>query len=140
MLICAAIVALLRYGDSLYRLTALAVAYSQGRVQVPSLEELVYSGSSGSRTPVHVAFSTRDITAIREHYAPQYRNLPAGPPKKYPGTGKLPPGWRQKMTPMPRALERQLGPLPAGYERGVFEGQAVIFRPRGLIYDAVVLF
>jgi hypothetical protein len=44
------------------------------------------------------------------------------------------------MTPIPRALEQQLEPLPAGYERGVFEGHAVIFRPRGLIYGAVVLF
>jgi hypothetical protein len=44
------------------------------------------------------------------------------------------------MTPMPRALERQLGPLPAGYERGVFEGHAVIYRPGGMIVDATVLF
>ena len=96
--------------------------------------------ASGTQTQIHVVFSTRDTTVIREYYAPQYRNLPPGLAKKYARTGKLPPGWQKKMTPMPVVLERRLEPLPTGYQRGVFEGHAVIYRPGGMIVDATVLF
>jgi hypothetical protein len=96
--------------------------------------------SNGTQTQIHVVFSTHDTVVIREHYAPQYRSLPPGLQKKYARTGKLPPGWQKKMTPMPVALERRLEPLPTGYHRGVFEGHAVIYRPGGLIVDATVLF
>ena len=95
---------------------------------------------SGTQTQIHVVFSTRDTTVIREHYAPQYRSLPPGLQKKYARTGQLPPGWQKKMSPMPVVLERRLEPLPSGYQRGVFEGHAVIYRPGGLIIDATVLF
>ncbi len=87
-----------------------------------------------------MVFSTHDTTVIREHYAPQYRSLPPGLQKKYARTGQLPPGWQKKMTPMPVVLERRLEPLPSGYQRGVFEGHAVIYKPGGLIIDATVLF
>ena len=95
---------------------------------------------SGTQTQIHVVFSTHDTTVIREHYAPQYRSLPPGLQKKYARTGQLPPGWQKKMTPMPVVLERRLEPLPSGYQRGVFEGHAVIYKPGGLIIDATVLF
>ena len=97
---------------------------------------------SGTQTQIHVVFSTRDTMVIREYYAPQYRtrNLPPGLAKKDARTGKLPPGWQKKMTPMPVVLERRLEPLPVGYQRGVFEGHAVIYRPGGLIVDATVVF
>lgn len=127
----------------LYRVITTSAAYSQAHSRGNDETRLVDVVSSISRRPrkqTPVVFSTRDTTTIREHYAPQYRDLPPGPAKKYGRTGKLPPGWRQKMRPMPVALERQLEPLPADYERGVFEGHAMLFRARGLIYDAIVLF
>jgi hypothetical protein len=96
--------------------------------------------ASGAQTQIHVVFSTHDTAIIREHYAPQSRRLPPGLAKKYARTGQLPPGWQKKMTSMPVALERRLAPLPAGYQRGVFEGHAVIYQPGGLIVDATVIF
>ena len=134
---------LIPVGRGLYRVVTTSAVYSQtgssGHGEA-NLADVVSSISSRPRTQTPVTFSTRDISAIREHYAPQYRDLPSGPAKPYARTGKLPPGWRQKMTRMPVALERHLEPLPVGYERGVFEGHAVIFRPRGLFYDAIVLY
>lgn len=94
----------------------------------------------GVQTEIHVVFTTRDVAVIREHYAPQHRNLPPGLQKKYARTGHLPPGWQKKMQPMPVAVERRLPPLPVGYQRGVFEGHAVIYKPGGLIIDATVIF
>jgi hypothetical protein len=102
--------------------------------------DVKHEAVSGTQTQIHVVFSTHDTTVIREHYAPQYRSLPPGLQKKYARTGQLPPGWQKKMSPMPVALERRLEPLPSGYQRGVFEGHAVIYRPGGLIIDATVLF
>ena len=102
--------------------------------------EVTQVTASGAQTQIHVVFSSRDTTVIREHYAPQYRSLPPGLQKKYARTGQLPPGWQKKMTPMPVALERRLEPLPSGYQRGVFEGHAVIYKPGGLIIDATVVF
>jgi len=90
---------------------------------------------------IRVVFSNRDTELIREHYAPRYRNLPPGLQKKLARTGTLPPGWQKKMEPFPVALERRLEPLPAGYQRGVIDGHAVIVRPRtSIIIDARVLF
>jgi len=103
-------------------------------------DDVKHEAVSGTQTQIHVVFSTHDTTVIREHYAPQYRSLPPGLQKKYARTGQLPPGWQKKMTPMPVVLERRLEPLPSGYQRGVFEGHAVIYKPGGLIIDATVLF
>ena len=90
---------------------------------------------------VHVVFSSHDVQIIREHYAPQYRNLPPGLQKKYARTGKLPPGWQKKMAPLPVEVERQLVVLPGGYRRGVIDGHAVIYKPgTSIIIDARVLF
>jgi len=95
------------------------------------------SGPSGA---VHVAFGTADIQLVRQHYAPQYRNLPPGLQKKLARGGSLPPGWQKKMEPFPPALEHRMPPLPAGYSRGVFDGHAVIYNTRGMIVDVAVLF
>ena len=90
---------------------------------------------------VRVVFSTGDVTLIREHYAPQYRNLPPGLHKKLARTGTLPPGWRKKMQSFPVALERRLTPLPDGFHRGVINGQAVIYsRDAHVLVDVAVLF
>lgn len=116
-------------------------AQGRGRGKHDDKHETVsHKTVSGTQTQIHVVFSTRDTAVIREYYAPQYRNLPPGLAKKYARTGTLPPGWQKKMTPMPVVLERRLEPLPTGYQRGVFEGHAVIYRPGGLIVDATVLF
>lgn len=90
---------------------------------------------------VHLTFQPREVRIIREYYASRYRNLPPGLQKKYRRTGQLPPGWRKKMEPFPIAVERQLQMLPAGYERGVIDGHAVIYNPRTqVIFDIAVLF
>ena len=96
---------------------------------------------SGVHGDVRVVFSSQDIRVIREHYAPRYRNLPPGLQKKLARTGQLPPGWQKKMEPFPLALERRLVALPAGYQRGVINSHAVIYRPgTSVIIDATVLF
>jgi len=89
---------------------------------------------------VDMVFSNRDVQIIREYYAPRSRRLPPGLQKKYARTGTLPPGWQKKMEPLPVALEQRLVVLPYGYRRGVIDGQAVMCDPRGVIFDAAVIF
>ena len=90
---------------------------------------------------VHIVFSSHEVQVIREHYAPRYRTLPPGLQKKLARTGTLPPGWQKKMEPFPVGLERQMVALPPGYQRGVIDGHAVIYRPgTSVIVDARVLF
>jgi hypothetical protein len=89
---------------------------------------------------VNIVFSTGDVQIIREYYAPRYRRLPPGLQKKYARTGTLPPGWQKKVDPFPVALERRLFVLPAGYHRGVIDRQAVIYNPRGVIIDVMMIF
>ena len=79
---------------------------------------------------VRIVFSTRDAQLIREHYAPQYRNLPPGLQKKFARTGTLPPrvaeeartaarrtgttaGWAARRL-SPRRHRRPCRDLPAG--------------------------
>ena len=96
---------------------------------------------SGTTVAVHVSFLPREVRIIREYYAPRYRNLPPGLEKKYRRTGQLPPGWQKKMEAFPVTIERQLHVLPAGYERGVIDGHAVIYNHRTqVIADIAVLF
>ena len=90
---------------------------------------------------VRIGFHERDVQIIRAHYAPRYRNIPPGLAKKVARGGSLPPGWQKKFEPFPVALERGLPPLPAGYQRGVIDGHAVIFNQKSqTIIDVAVLF
>lgn len=90
---------------------------------------------------VRVAFQPREVRVIREYYGPRYRNLPPGLEKKYRRTGQLPPGWQKKMQPFSPAVERQLAVLPAGYQRGLIDGHAIIYNSRTqVIVDLAVLF
>jgi hypothetical protein len=90
---------------------------------------------------VHVVFGKGDITILRNHYAPRYRDLPPGLKKKVARGGSLPPGWQKKYEPFPAAIERQLPPLPQGYSRGVISGNAVIYNSRtNVVVDVAVLF
>jgi hypothetical protein len=94
-----------------------------------------------SHVNVHVVFGSGDVTLIREHYAPRYRNLPPGLQKKVARGGQLPPGWRKKFEPFPVALERRLVVLPSPYRRGVIDGHAVIYNSRSnVVIDVAVLF
>ncbi len=90
---------------------------------------------------VGVVFSTDDLRIIREHYAPQHRQLPPGLRKKLARTGALPPGWQKKLRPFPVKLERRLGGLPDEFRRGVIDGQVVIYnRHTQVIFDVAVPF
>ena len=101
----------------------------------------VVDDNRSNSVAVHVVFLPREVSVIREYYAPRYRNLPPGLQKKLARTGQLPPGWRKKMEPFPVAMERQLVALPNGYRRGVIDGHAVIYNPRTqVIVDVAVLF
>lgn len=92
------------------------------------------------RGDVHVVFSRGDVRVIRDHYRPRYRRLPPGLQKRYARTGQLPPGWARRVEPFPVVVERRLGRLPRGYRRGVYDGHAVIYSPRGVVIDATVIF
>jgi hypothetical protein len=90
---------------------------------------------------VRIAFQPREVRVIREYYGPRYRNLPPGLQKKYRRTGQLPPGWQKRMQPFSTTVERQLTVLPAGYQRGLIDGHAIIYNPRTqVIVDLAVLF
>jgi hypothetical protein len=132
----------LRYGlaAGLILLGTVVSVEAQGRGHGASPQAAASDRSSVSGG-IHVSFSNHDAQIIREHYAPQYRNLPPGLQKKLARTGQLPPGWQKKMAPFPVALERQLVALPTGYQRGVIDGHAVIYKPgTSIIIDARVLF
>ena len=93
------------------------------------------------RVTVQVAFGAADVRIIRDHYTPQYRNLPPGLRKKVARGKPLPPGWQKKYQPFPVALERRLEPLAPEYRRGVFDGHAVIYNSRtNTVIDVAVLF
>ena len=98
------------------------------------------AATSDGRYALRVVFSPQDIQIIRDHYAPRYRRLPPGLQKKFQRTGQLPPGWQKKLEPIPPALDHRLAGLPAGYQRGVIDGHAVIYRPGGILVDAAILF
>lgn len=112
---------------------------SQNRTAQPRRAPSKESGGTRTDVALEISFGARDVQIIRTHYADRYRNLPPGLAKKVARGGSLPPGWQKKWQPFPVVLERRLPPLPAGYERGVFEGHAVISRA-GTIIDVAVLF
>jgi hypothetical protein len=117
-----------------------AVSADQGRGRQAD-NSRSHAADRGVSGEVHVVFSTGDVHVIREHYAPKYKKLPKGLQKKLARTGQLPPGWQKKIEPFPVVLERQLVVLPAGYRRGVIDGNAVIYHAtRGVIIDATILF
>jgi hypothetical protein len=99
------------------------------------------NGGSVVAASVHVVFGKADVTILRNHYAPRYRDLPPGLRKKVARGGSLPPGWQKKFEPFPTVIERQLAPLPQSYGRGVINGNAVIYNARtGVVIDVAVLF
>jgi len=108
---------------------------AQGRGHAPRESGHALTGT------VNVTFSTGDVRVIREYYAPRTRALPPGLQKKYARTGQLPPGWQKKFQPFEPSLERRLVALPAGYRRGIIDGQAVIFDDRThVLIDVAAVF
>jgi hypothetical protein len=66
------------------------------------------------------------------------RNLPPGLRKKYYRNGTLPPGWQKRFRPMPAVVVQELPPVPYGYQRGYYDGYAVVVDPRTrIIYDVM---
>jgi hypothetical protein len=135
-LICATLAWLLLAG------TVAFAAPSQGKSKKHSQAEHAKSGDgSDVRVNARVVFSSGEITIIRDHYAPRYRNLPPGLQKKVARGGQLPPGWRKKFEPFPVVVERRLAVLPPNYRRGVIDGHAVIYNTKSnVVIDVTVLF
>ena len=124
--------------------TVVTAAAPQGRGKKhakPAHTAVERDARPDARVGVQVMFASVDVTILRNHYAPRYRNLPPGLQKKVARGGALPPGWQKKFEPFPVALERRLTALPAGYRRGVIDGHAVIYNSRtNVILDVAQLF
>jgi hypothetical protein len=83
-------------------------------------------------------FGSRDREIISSYYgrrsglppglAKRGGDLPPGLEKQLRRNGRLPPGLEKKIRPFPAELERQLGPLPRGYRRGILDNHAVVYR------------
>jgi hypothetical protein len=121
--------------------TAAAAERSQGKSKKNATHERPSAAKNDAVVDVRVVFGSADVTVIRQHYAPRYRDLPPGLQKKVARGGQLPPGWQKKFEPFPTAVEHRLPPLPPDYRRGVIDGHAVIFDTRSnVIVDIAVLF
>jgi hypothetical protein len=84
-------------------------------------------------------FRREDYVAVQRYYSGP-RDLPPGLRKKYYRTGKLPPGWQQKVQPFPPELVRVLPPPPPNCERGYLDGVAIMFdRRTRIIIDSIDL-
>jgi Ni/Co efflux regulator RcnB len=82
-------------------------------------------------------FRDQDSAYLTRYYDGP-RNLPPGQRKKYYRDGTLPPGWQARFRPMPTVVIQQLPPVPYGYQRGYYDGYAVIVDPRTrIIFDAI---
>lgn len=83
-------------------------------------------------------FRPEDRLVLSRYYPVQ--TLPPGLRKKYARTGTLPPGWQQRVQPLPAVVVAQLPPLPRNCERGYADGYAVLYdRTTRVILDTVDL-
>lgn len=97
--------------------------------------------AADTNVAVHVVFAPTEVTVLRNHYAPRYRDLPPGLQKKLARGGQLPPGWQKKLEVFPPDVERRLPVLPQYYRRGILDGNAVIYNSRtNVIVDVAVMF
>jgi hypothetical protein len=82
-------------------------------------------------------FRDQDSAYLARYYDGP-RDLPPGLRKKYYRNGTLPPGWQARFRPMPPLVIQQLPPVPYGYQRGYYDGYAVVVDPRTrVIFDAI---
>jgi hypothetical protein len=98
-------------------------------------------GSAAQMRTIIFASDEREI--ILRWFARKQRNLPPGlakrdrlPPgleKQMRERGTLPPGVRKAAQPLPFDLERQLRPLPRGYQRLAISGSVMIVNDQTLI-------
>jgi hypothetical protein len=87
----------------------------------------------------HVRYFRPEDRVILGHYYP-VQSLPPGLRKKYARTGTLPPGWQNRLQPLPVAVVKELPPPPLNCERGYVDGYAVVYdRRTRVILDAVDL-
>ena len=83
-------------------------------------------------------FRPEDRVMLGRYYPVQ--SLPPGLRKKYARTGTLPPGWQNRVQPLPQALVERLPPPPPNCDRGYVDGYAVVYnRMTRVILDAVDL-
>ena len=121
--------------------SASLTAQGKSKKHQPRHEHAASPARSDAHVDVRLVFGSGDVTLIREHYSPRYRNLPPGLQKKVARGGQLPPGWRKKFEPFPAHLERRLVVLPSDHRRGMIDGHAVIYNTRSnVIIDVAVLF
>jgi len=86
-------------------------------------------------------FQPHDAQVLTRYYAPRGRELPPGLQKRLYRNGQLPPGWERRVQPLPAVVERQLVPVPSGYNRGYIDGYAVVYSPRThVVIDIVGVF
>jgi hypothetical protein len=108
--------------------------------------------SAAAAKPKHkrAVFVPADHTVIVAYYQSSPHGLPPGLAKRGslpPGLqkqlwerGTLPLGLAKKIAPFPVALERQLGPCPRGYRRGLLDGRAILYDPgAAAIVDSFVI-
>ncbi len=134
-LICATVACLLLGG------TVVGASPLQGKSKKHTDQAPAKDKGADAAVSVQVRFAPSEVTVLRTHYAPRYRNLPPGLQKKVARGGQLPPGWQKKFEPFPVEVERQLPPLPDGCRRGVIDAHAVIYNTRtNVIVDVAVLF
>ncbi len=114
--------------------------------------------SAAQRSPVReftetaaapTAFATGDKRAIRACFTEHEGDLPPGLAKREslpPGIqrqlqrgGTLPPGLQKRVSPMPEVCERELSPLPPGYQRVVYGNRAMLIDGNSKIVDAFEL-
>ena len=116
-----------------------ALAQGRGRGQSKPHESGAKAvNPTKTKVVVEPIFGAHDRGIITDYYAKhsglppglakRNGNLPPGLEKQLQRNGTLPPGLRKKLRPFPVALERQLGPLPYGFRRGILDRHVVMYR------------
>ena len=83
-------------------------------------------------------FRPEDREMLGRYYPVQ--SLPPGLKRKYSRTGAIPPGWQNRMRPLPHALVERLPPPPPNCDTGYVDGYAVVYnRKTRVILDALDL-
>ena len=126
-------------GLTLFLISAAPSVLAQGRGRGQAKVEKVDKKEGRTAIPRNdPVFRSRDREIISRYYgqrsglppglAKRGGDLPPGLEKQLRRNGTLPPGLQKKLRPFPAALERELGPLPRGYRRGILDRHAVVYR------------
>jgi hypothetical protein len=124
----------------------------KGKGSEKEKETAAAQDKGGSTVAVHVSITKADRELIKGWFHDNAAELPPGlakreqlPPglqKQLVKNGTLPPGLQKKLQPLPVALEHQLPPLPAGYQRLMVGVNMVIMNQKSkliadVLYDAI---